>query len=51
MENIKCSCGCVTCRGIKVPDSHWGWKGLTNKHGRGYGMHAKGHGVKQQHRK
>lgn len=27
------------------------WKSLKNKHGRPYGTHAKGHGVKQQHRK
>ena len=46
----KRNCGCVTCRGLN-PISRGDWKSQTNKHGRSYGTHAKGHGVKQQHRK
>ena len=30
-----------------TPKDRAGWKGLTNKNGRPYGSHAKGHGVKK----
>jgi hypothetical protein len=44
-----CSCGCATCCGLN-PISRSDWKSLTNKEGRGYGVHPKGHGVKQSRR-
>jgi len=44
----KTKCGCATCRGLN-PISRSDWKSLKNKSDRSYGIHAKGHGVKQAH--
>jgi len=35
MFNTKC--GCPYCKGEKIPNSRWGWKGRKNKHGNTYG--------------
>lgn len=50
MRKIIGSCGCVSCKGLN-PITRTDWKSLTNKDGRIFGSHAKGHGVKQQHKK
>jgi hypothetical protein len=44
MKRVGSKCGCPYCRGEAVPTSRAGWKARKNRHGRGYGAHAKGHG-------
>ena len=46
MFNTKC--GCPYCKGINVPDTRNAWKSRKNKHGRGFGVHVKGHKVKSK---
>lgn len=51
MFNTKC--GCPYCKGVKIPTTKWGWKGLRNKRGNMYGSYknptAKHGGRKQAH--